>query len=167
MPDEQDDKQKQFLEKHGGKTEEEVRKEIADKEKAKEKYTADMGIVEANLLGYLERPEPVKDPDNPEKTILVMRRPYFEELKKLLPPELADAMQNPDAPKITKEKLEEYDNQFFGIIADLVVVPEHDSEWWKVHFNGKLAKIIQKEFAQMLQDMGIEMENFREAHKET
>ena len=104
MPDEE---QKKFLTKHGGKSEEEIQKELVDKEKAKEKYVADMGIIESNLLGYLERPEPIKDPDDPEKVIMIMRRPYFEELKKLLPPELAEAVQNPEASKLTKAKLEE------------------------------------------------------------
>lgn len=158
-----EDVKKKFLEKHEPLTEEEVAETSKTATQTQEKYTYDMQKIEANLLGFLERPEPVRDPETNE-IILVMRRPYFEELKKMLPPEIAEAVNNPDV-KVSQEKLEEYDKQFFGIIKDLVVAPAKDAEWWRTHFNGKLAKLIREELVKMLSDMGIEMENFQEARK--
>lgn len=152
----------EIIKKHKPLTREDLEKYKKISEERKAKYSMDMNVVEANLLGFLERPRPVLDPVT-KVPILWIRDVTFNELKEMIPPEMAEYVDNPEA--IDPKKLEEYDQKFYEIISDLIVIPKHDAEWWRSHMNAKLARVIQDEIAKMLEDMGIEMANFRKARK--
>ena len=152
----------EIIKKHKPLTKEDLEKYKKISEERKAKYSMEMETVEANLLEFLKRPRPVLDPET-KVPILWIRDVTFNELKQMIPPEMAKYVDNPEA--IDPKKLEEYDNRFYKIISDLIVIPKHNAEWWKKHMNSKLARLIQDEIAKMLEDMGVEMENFRKARK--
>lgn len=152
----------EILKKHKPLTEEQLREYKEKVEEKKAKYTLEMSQIEANLLQFLERPRVVYDSET-KKPILYLRDITFNELKQMIPPEMAEYVNKPEM--IDKEKAEEYDRKFYEIIADLIVKPKHDAEWWRLHMTTKLMRIIQEEIVRMLEDIGVEMENFRKAPK--
>lgn len=153
---------KEIIKKHKPLTPEELKNYKQKVEEQKAKYNLQMGTIEANLLDFVQRPKPVLDPET-KKPILYIRDVSFEELKRMFPSDVLTYIENPE--KIDPKKAEEYDEQFFKILAEIIVKPKKDWKFWKKIMNGRLMKLIQDEIVKMLEDIGVEMENFPKARK--
>lgn len=136
-----------MLKKHMKKPDE-VKKSMAQIEKAKAKYSKEMSEVEENLVEYFKKIDPVLDPAT-GKCVAWSKRPSMKQLEQMGPFEMDESL---TIEKQNKLQMEWAKNQI-KIIAELIPIPKHDWEWWwekagldfvllyQAHIGGLMAKL--------------------------
>lgn len=130
-------KRDKFTEKHPPIPDEEIPEKIKDREDAKAKYTRDIQKIEDNLTVFFEKDYPMIDPESGEVLCWIKDIQYFK-LLAMIPDEVLEEMDKAedevDMAYIIKQ-LKEHSDNTFKIMAEVIVIPKHDWEWWKEHSN--------------------------------
>jgi len=119
-----------------------------------------MKEIEKNLMGYIEISEPLIDPET-DKILAWVKLPTMMELENFYgqfgetKPEEYETMNKEEKLKII--------NRQYELMAEMIVNPKHDAEWWKAHSNMRLLKLFSIKLEQIFGEMGVATENFREA----
>jgi len=143
-----------FTEKHPPIPDEQIPEKIKDREDAKVKYTRDIQKIEDNLTAFFEKDYPMIDPESGEVLCWIKDVQYFK-LLAMIPDEVLEEMDKAeDEVNIAYviKQLKEHSDNTFKIMEAVIVIPEHDWEWWKEYsnqtfldlFNDFLEKRIQK-----------------------
>jgi hypothetical protein len=151
---------KSFVKEHA-KSSEEIKAEMKAMEEVKKQYTQDVTKLEDNLRHFNERLDPLLDPaiDNPADAVLCwVRRPTQDEWESMIPEELRKYDNPEDVPK---ELADKYKTHQFEMMADLVMIPKHDAEWWRknggtIYFQ----QLFQSHIVEVYKKLGIIIGNF-------
>jgi len=150
----------EFLEKHPPLTDKQIKEKFKDARMAKDKYTKEMKEIEKNLMGYIEISEPLIDPET-DNILAWVKLPTMMELENFYgqfgetKPEEYEVMSKEEKLKII--------NRQYELMAEMIVTPKHDAEWWKTHSNMRLLKLFSVKLEQIFEEMGVATENFPEA----
>jgi len=128
----------------------------ADQEKAKAKYEGAIQKVEKNLLDFLKIEDPIIFN---EKAIMWMRRPSNKELRNMVPKELVEYVGKP-ATEIPDEVLENYDEQIYAMMGELITKPKWTAEQWADKTNPWLTRLFWDHIANIIRMTQAEIEGF-------
>jgi hypothetical protein len=151
------DRINQLIQKHKPMTKADVVKTFQDQAEMKRKMTTNAAELEANLKKFNNIEDPLVDPESGDVLVWV-RRPTTAQLESLVPQELLEYRSNPDA--CPPEILKKYENFQFEMMADLITKPKKDAEYWKQNTNMVFQSLFQKHLTGVLEDLGINAENF-------
>lgn len=108
-----------------GKTEEEMAKE---QESLEEEVAVNALSIEQELMAFSEQTDELVNPET-NTPICKVKRPSSEQFRRFTPPELIKYRKDPES--IPYDVAEEYEKDMYNLMAELIVEPKHDAEWWK------------------------------------
>ena len=150
----------EFLKKHPPLTDKQVKEKFRDAKLAKDKYTKEMKEIEKNLMGYIDISEPLVDPET-DVVLAWVKLPTMMELEKFYGQFGETKLE--EFENMTREQKLKYANRQYDLMAEMIVNPKHDAEWWKQHSNMRLLKLFSIKLEQIFEEMGVGIENFPEA----
>jgi hypothetical protein len=152
-----DEKLKELIQKHKPMTKKELVQTFRDQAEMKSKMTTDASVLEQNLINFNKIEDPLLDPEtgNP---LCWIRRPTAIEFDKMIPTELLEYKNKPE--EVPDNIMKKYQDFQFDMMANLIENPKHDAQWWKEHSNLVFQSLFQKHLTGILEDLGINAENF-------
>ena len=147
---------KDLLKKYATKSEEEMVKEQEDLEKEYKLASVQMETEIANFSTVIDE---LKNP-NTEKVMCKVRRPMTEEWRKLIPEDVLK-YQGKES-EIPIEKAQEYEDLVYTMMAELIVQPKHDMEWWKANTSHEFVYLFQEHLMKVFEKMEKSVNNFLE-----
>ncbi len=155
--------QEEFLKKHPAISPDKIGLVKEKQKQTQIKYAQDMTELEGNLLSYFKKPMSIIDPDTGIE-IARMVKPSIQQIEMLTMPPKSIPI---DISKYEKEKQVEYarigmehTKKQFEILAEIVVQPEHNKEWWLEHGSPEFLVLVQFTINKYMNDLGNKMENF-------
>ena len=128
-----ENKTKEFLARHKPMKPDDIEKSFVSAEKSREKYSKDIIEIESNLTRFFQKEDPIIDPgtgkvlawvrEAPLKELQIYALELQESVEKIKPEDL-QRMLNEDPELIKKQ---------YALMANLIVKPKHDAEWWAEH----------------------------------
>jgi len=147
-----------LIQKHKPMTKKQVIETFRNQAEMKSKMTTDASELEQNLIKFNEITDPLVNPENPDKVLCWIRRPTSAEFDKMIPVELMEYRNTPD--EVPNAIMKKYQDFQFEMMANLIDNPKHDAQWWKEHTNMVFQSLFQKHLTGVLEDLGINAENF-------
>lgn len=137
-----EEKRKEFLDKHKPlKTEEEVEEVKKESQEAQLQYSKNIAEVESNLMFFLKREYPLKDPIS-GKAIAWIRQVPYREMREMAGDFKAEEI---DVSKLSEEellaKMGEKEDLIFQYMETLITRPKHTAEEWKGIASMKFIKL--------------------------
>lgn len=104
----------------------------------------------------------VDDLKNPEtnRVMCKVRRPMTEEWRKLVPEDIMEYQGKEN--EIPIEKAQEYEDLVYGMMAELIVQPKHNAEWWKNNTNQDFVYLFQEYLMNLFDKMEKKVNDFLE-----
>jgi hypothetical protein len=136
-------------------------KDIEHLEKQKIAIEKKVIINDAELEAELELFNTITDilyNPNTEKPMAEVRRMSMDEIEVFTGKELKKYKNPEDIPEDVAQK---YDDKMYQLIADVIIRPKHDVEWWKDgHLTPELIGELVKHIKKTLEKLGTTAENF-------
>lgn len=141
-----------FKEKHPPKSPEEIQQLRREAQEAREKHTKDKAKVEENLMGFLERLDPLVDPATGNVLCWIRQLP-LKELLELTPEKYIEAARESKSAEEMKEKLEgtteEHLKFAFFMMSKVIAIPEKTPEEWEVVANTEFIALFEEKFREI------------------
>jgi len=116
-------KKTDLISKYATKTEAEM---LQEQDEIQSEYAIRCEELDQKIRDFSSQIDPLKV--NGE-TLAEVRRPTRTQFAKMVPPELAKYRDHPE--EIPIEVAAKYENDMYDLMAELIVNPKHDADWWK------------------------------------
>lgn len=148
-------KKQSFLNKHKPMNSKQIEQKLIENEDAKAQYTTDMTALEENLRNFAEKTDPIVFRGKP---LCWVKRPSKAQFEKLIPPDMMKYKNSPDS--IPKAEADKYENLIYEMMAELIVNPKHDANWWKANSPLIFIPLFQAHLNEIYELVGIDIANF-------
>jgi hypothetical protein len=146
-----EDATKKFLEKHKPLKPEDIKKSLADAESSRTNYSKNIDEIEANLVGFLQKEDPIVDPGT-GKVIGWIRQVPVKELQSLSR-EFANSLEGMTEEQAQKALDENPDLAIkqYELMARVISKPKHDAKWWSDNTTIDFMKIFELAWQESLE----------------
>lgn len=146
-----------ILQKHKPLSNQEIAENIKMHEEIKKNITTDATELEKNLVDFNNIQDVLIDPAS-NKPLCWVSRPTSKQLEDMIPSDLLK-YKNSTEP-LPEDVAKKYDDFEFQMMANLIMIPKHDANWWKSNSNLVFRSLFQKHLSGVLEDLGLLAENF-------
>lgn len=151
------ERNKSFIERHQPLTPDQIKSKIKEKEEAKKQYTTDAALLEKELDAFNLITDPLINPST-GKAMCWVRRPTQEEWEAMIPKDILQYRNNPQG--IPPEVAAKYQDMTFELMEKVITNPSHNAKWWKAHANLLFIQLFQMHLNQVMNELGVQTENF-------
>jgi hypothetical protein len=146
-----------LLRKHRPMSNKDIENKILENKEIKKEFSTDATVLKANLQKFNQITDPLVDPESGLELCWI-RRPTAQEFEALIPSELLEYRNSPDA--IPKEVADKHENFQFEMMEKLIVNPIEDWKYWKANSNQVFQFLFNKHLNSLLEKLGIDVQNF-------
>ena len=140
-----------FLEKHKPLTREDIEKKQIEARQSKTKYTKDIQEVESNLMNFLNRADPMVNPETEEILCWIKQIP-ISELTSNTPAELKTLILTAKTPEEAEEIVKKYREEhpqedmtdsMYILMEKMITIPRKTAQEWKEVVNPEFSALFE------------------------